>query len=358
MKTGKARFGCRIFHNSTESISQLVRRAQFCEKQGFDSVFVDDHLLYGTREASAPDAFSVLALLASHTRKIRLGIAVTDLVRRHPAIVAQTIGTLNPNVRRRVFLGLGAGDPMNQAPFGFPTDHRFTRLKEGLKILKLLWESSFDNPKTFSGRFYNLKNAYLQTGNPVEPKPPIYLAALGPKMLRLTGEDGDGCVPHCHTPKTYGTDLSIIRDSARKKGRTLDGFHSAYYTLASVSSDSEDADRKVLGPAKYFLALNPEALDKIDPGAKHPGRVWEKSPDPRVQRETIRKIASRIPEKDAFDTVLHGSAEDSIRQIEAYQAAGCQEFMLTFVTEGGLWSSEKLLEQIRYFRKKVVSYFL
>ena len=247
---------------------------------------------------------------------------------------------------------------MNQAPFGFPTDHRFTRLKEGLKILRLLWDSSVDNPKTFSGRFYNLKNAYLQTNNPVQPKPPIYIAALGPKMLRLTGKDGDGWVPHCHTPKTYGTDLAIIRDSARKNGRKLDRFHSAYYTLASVSSDSEDADRKVLGPAKYFLALNPEALDKIDPGAGHPGRIWEKSSDPRVQRETIRKIASSIPEKDAFDTVLHGSPEDSIRQIEEYQATGCHEFMLTFVAEGGLWSTEKLLEQIRYFRRKVMSYFL
>jgi len=149
VKTGKVRFGCRIFHNSTETIGQLVRRAQFCEKQGFDSVFVDDHLLYGTREASAPDAFSVLALLASQTRKIRLGIAVTDLVRRHPAIVAQAIATLNSASRGRIFLGLGAGDPMNQAPFGIPTDHRFTRLREGLRILRLLWDSSFENPKNF-----------------------------------------------------------------------------------------------------------------------------------------------------------------------------------------------------------------
>lgn len=224
--------------------------------------------------------------------------------------------------------------------------------------MKLLWGSSIDDPKNFRGRFYSLKNAYLQTGPSGQSKPPIYIAAFGPKILRLTGEEADGWVPHCHTPTTYKTDLAIILDYARKNRRRLDLFHPAYYTLASVSSGSAVADRNVLGPARYFLALNPEALRKVDPYAEHPGRVWEKYPDPKVQRETIRKIASRIPEKAAFDTVIHGSAEDSIRQIEEYQEAGCQEFMLTFVTKGGLWSTEKLLEEIRYFRRKVMGYFL
>ena len=135
----------------------------------------------------------------------------------------------------------------------------------------------------------------------------------------------------------------------------MGAFSPAYYTLASISADREEADRHVLGPAKYFLALNPEALKKVDPSANHPGRVWENIPNPKEQRETIRKIAKDLPESDAYNTVIHGTAEDCIEQIEDYRKAGCKEFMLTFVPKGGLWSSTNLLPQIRLFANKVLA---
>jgi phthiodiolone/phenolphthiodiolone dimycocerosates ketoreductase len=256
----------------------------------------------------------------------------------------------------RIFLGLGAGDPINQAPIGIPTDHRFSKLAEGLEIMKILWDSNIQNPKSFHGKYYNLKRAYLQLGQEKRPFPDIYLAAFGARMLKLTGKDANGWIPHCHTSETYKNDLAIIMRS-RQKGSNPSRFHSAYYTLTSISKNREQANQRVLGPAKYFLALIPEALKKIDPTAQHPGRVWENIADPRVQRETIRKIATPIPDKDAYDTVIHGSADDCIGQIENYRRAGCEEFMLTFVNNGGLWSTENLLLQIQYFKKSVIDYY-
>ncbi len=351
------KFGCRIFLSAGESFKRIIERAQFCEKQGFNSVLIDDHLLYGTESASAPEPFTTLATIASRTEKIRVGVVVTDLVRRHPAIVAQTLATLSSHYPGRIFLGLGAGDPMNQAPFGIPTDHRFEKLKEGLRVMGLLWKSSIKQPQNHKGRFFTLNRAYLQAGQENRLFPRVYLAAFGPRMLRLTGEAADGWIPHCHTPKTYGKDLDRIEASARRAGRQLDSFVPAYYTLASVSKNREEADRNVLGPAKYFLALIPEALKKVDPSALHPGHVWEKIPDPKKQREIIRKIASTIPERDAFDTVIHGSPDDCVEQIKGYRGAGCQEFMLTFVPSGGLWSSTRLLPLIRLFANEVMSQF-
>src|SRR5438128_1979864 len=271
------RFGCRIFLAANEPFQQIIKRAQFCEKYGFDSVLVDDHLLYGTEAAAAQEPFTTLGAIAAGTRRIRVGIAVTDLVRRHPSIIAQTLATLSNQYPRRLFLGLGAGDPMNQTPFGFSAKHRVSRLEEGLKIIRQLWNSSIDKPQSFKGRFFTLNNAYLQ------------------------------------------------------------------------------ADRNVLGPAKYFLALIPEALKKIDPLANHPGRIWEKLSSPKEQREVIRKIAADIPESDAYNTVIHGTADDCIEQLEGYAKAGCKEFMLTFTPKGGLWSPTNLLSQIRLFARKVLN---
>ena len=350
---GRVRFGVRIFQAAGEPFDRIIQRAQFCEKQGFDSVLIDDHLLYGTGAAAAPEPFTILAAIAGGTRRIRVGIVVTDLVRRHPAIIAQTLATLSNQFPKRLFLGLGAGDPMNQTPFGFSAEHRVGRLSEGLQIIRQLWSSSIDKPVSFKGRFFTLNNAYLQAGQEKQPVPPIYLAAFGPRMLKLAGEAGDGWIPHCHTPTTYEEDLTTITASARQAKRDLDKFGPAYYTLSSISKNRAEADQNVLGPARYFLALIPEALKNIDPSANHPGRIWEKLSNPKEQRETIRKIAADIPESDAYNTVLHGTADDCIEQIENYAKAGCREFMLTFVPKGGLWSSENLLSQIRLFARKV-----
>src|SRR5207247_10753612 len=131
-------------------------------------------------------------------------------------------------------------------------------------------------------------------------------------MLRLAGEAADGWMPHCHTPATDKMDRDTVIGSAHNAGRAFGVFRSAYYTLSSISKNREEADRNVLGPARYFLALIPEALKKIDPSASHPGRIWEKIPNPRLQRETIRRIAEDIPESDAYNTVIHGTGEDWI----------------------------------------------
>ncbi len=356
-KRQRIHFGARIFLRSQEPFRNIIQRAQFCEKNGFDSVLIDDHLLYGTGEASAPEPFTTLTALALQTKRIRVGIAVTDLVRRHPAIVAQAAATLANIAPGRVFLGLGAGDPMNQAPFGLPTHHRYGKLEEGLKVLRMLWASSIEKPARFKGRFFKLNNAYLQTSPPNDGPVPVYLAAFGKKMLQLTGREADGWVPHCHTPKTYRDDLKIVEEAARTARRSMNNFYPGYYTLASASNNREVADANVLGPARYFLALIPEALRKVDPSANHPGRIWEKMDLPKLQRETIREIASTIPSETALNTVIHGTPNDCVEQVSRFQKAGCREMMLTFVPKDGLWSVRGLLSSIRFFADEVLSQF-
>ena len=358
MKT-RLSFGSRIHIKSGEQFDKLVHRVHFLEPAGFDIVLLDDHLLYGTSSAVAFDPFSTAAMIASHTERVRVGVAVTDLVRRHPAILAQASATLAGISNGRFVLGLGSGDPMNQFPFGFPVDHKFDRFREGVSVLKMLWSSSIDNPVTYKGRFHSLTNAYLQTGMPERNRPPLYFAAFGDRMLSFTGEEADGWIPHCHTPETYGKDLAKINDSAKQVGRaSLQTIIPSYYTVASIANTREQADADVVGPAKFFLALIPEALRKIDPSIQHPGRVWEKSPDPRVQREVIRKIASLIPRETALNTVIHGTPSDCIEQISNYAKEGCREFLLTFTPTAGLWSGDEVLPMARLFAEKVIRYFL
>lgn len=351
-------FGSRIHIRSGEQFDTLVHRAQFLEENGFDTVLLDDHLLYGTFSAIALDPFSAAATIANETKRVKVGVAVTDLVRRHPAILAQASGTVAAIAAGRFVLGLGSGDLMNQTPFGLPTDHRFDRFREGVIVLKMLWSSSIDKPVSYKGRFHNLTNAYLQTGLTERDWPPLYFAAFGDRMLRFTGEEADGWIPHCHTPETYGKDLAKINASAKHAIRTSGQIIiPSYYTVASIANTREEADADVVGPAKFFLALIPEALRKIDPSIQHPGRVWEKNSDPRAQREIIRKIASQIPRETALNTVIHGTPSDCIEQISSYAKEDCKEFLLTFTPPGGLWSGDEMLPMARLFAEKVIRYF-
>ncbi len=347
------KFGGRVHLTEGEDYSEIIDRSRFFEQHGYDAVLVDDHLLYGTSFALALDPFSTVSSILASTRRIRVGVAVTDTIRRHPAILAQSAGTLTSMAPGRFMLGLGTGDLMNQTPFGLPVDHRFERFKEGVALLKMLWNSNIENPIHFNGRFHTLSNAYLQVG----PRPPIYFAAFRPEMLRFAGEEADGWIPHCHTPETYRNDLRRILDSAHRRDRPADAITPSYYTPASVSTNREEADHAVLGPARFFLALAPEALRKIDPSAEHPGRIWEQVRDPREQRKIISGIASKIPVEVALRTVVHGTPSDCIEQISRYMKQGCKEFHLMFTTAHGLWSGDRALPMVELFAEKIVDYF-
>src|SRR5947199_9269862 len=93
-----------MFLAANEPFHRIVERAQFCEKHGFDSVLIDDHLLYGTEAAAAPESFTTLAAIAAGTRRLRVGIAVIDLIRRHLAIIDQTLDCLSSLVPTCCFL--------------------------------------------------------------------------------------------------------------------------------------------------------------------------------------------------------------------------------------------------------------
>src|SRR2546426_6090296 len=112
------RFGCRIFLAANEPFQQIIKRAQFCEKHGYDSVLIDDHLLYGTEAAAAPEPFTTLAAIAAWNRKIRGGIGVTELVPRPPAVICPILATLSIQSPKRLFLRLRARHPISQRPFG------------------------------------------------------------------------------------------------------------------------------------------------------------------------------------------------------------------------------------------------
>lgn len=163
---------------------------EHAEAIGLDSVWVCDHLLSGP-EGQPPEGihegWTILSALATSTTRVELGQLVMCNSFRNPGLLAKMAVTADTISEGRLILGLGAGwyDPEYEA-FGYPTDHRVSRLEEALRIIKPLLRAE---RVTFAGRFYRAHEAMLLPG-PDRPIP-ILVAAKGPRMLRLAARHAD-----------------------------------------------------------------------------------------------------------------------------------------------------------------------
>jgi len=212
------------FENGVNTVKRI-------EELGYDSVWWADHLMAFTPESIwTPDivelaayqdtphvffeALCTIAVAAWNTKRILIGPAVTETLRRHPAVLAQAFLTLDHLSKGRVILGIGAGERENVTPYGIKWNKPVGRLEEAIKIIRLLWEN--DEKVDFDGKFWKLKDAVLAL-DPYEKEkyPPIWIAAMRPKMLEMTGRLGDGWLPANLDLDRYREGLRIVRDSAK-----------------------------------------------------------------------------------------------------------------------------------------------
>jgi G6PDH family F420-dependent oxidoreductase len=135
----------------------------------------------------------VLGAIAQATRRIGLATAVTcPSWRYHPAIVAQAAATVSVLAGRRLQLGLGSGERLNEHVVGAPwpsVSERQERLAEAVEIIRALFDGG---THSFAGHYLSIDQARL-FDVPDEP-PQILLAAGGRKAARLAARKADGLI--------------------------------------------------------------------------------------------------------------------------------------------------------------------
>ena len=92
----------------------------------------------------------LMAAAGAQMTRAKVGVVVTDLIRRNPAVLAQTMLTLDHLTKGRAILGLGSGERLNIEPYGMPFDKPVARLSEGIDILRMLWDA--DGPVSYEGQ--------------------------------------------------------------------------------------------------------------------------------------------------------------------------------------------------------------
>ena len=192
---GDMRFGAAFWVQRTTW--PAVRDAALAaEAAGWDSLWIDDHLLNDEGDWTAPkfEGWSLLAALAPLTTRARLGTLVGANTFRNPGLTAKLATTLDHVSAGRAVLGIGAGwferehEAFGFDSFGSSTGERLDRFEEAVALIRRL----FDGERvTHAGRFYALDDA-LCTPHPVQPRLPILVGGSGPrKTLRTAARHAD-----------------------------------------------------------------------------------------------------------------------------------------------------------------------
>ncbi len=212
-------FGVSI-HPAAADLRREVALARYADGAGLDVIGIQDHPYKG----DFLETWTLLAAIGAQTERVRLVPNVANLALRPPALLGKAAATLDLLTNGRVELGLGTGAFWDAiASYGGPRrapGEAVAALAEAIPLLRLLWQPFVPGEKiNFAGQQYQLKDA---EPGPAPAHPiPIWVGALGPRLLKATGRLADGWIISSprYPAETLAPMHTKIDAGAREAGR-------------------------------------------------------------------------------------------------------------------------------------------
>lgn len=238
------RFAIQLTGDSLDTFTALVPRV---DDLGFAMLGVGDS------QSLYEDVYIKSTLAALNSRRIRIGPYVTNPFTRHPAVSACAAATLNEVSGGRAFLGIGGGDSAVHNIGMKPATLRETA--EYVEAVRALYR---DGSTEYQGR----PVLFSWTRRAV----PLYVAAAGPKTLRMAGRVADGVVVGTGLlPENIASALSDIEAGARESGRRIEDLDIWWHVMGSLDDDPvralEDIKHSLTTFARTTFAKNPSRAD-------------------------------------------------------------------------------------------------
>ena len=252
-------------------IDELIECAAVAEQSGvFESVWVGDSLIHKPRL----EAITMLAALATHTKKVRLGtICMASFPVRHPVLLAIQWASLDQISKGRALLGvcIGGAHEGELRAFNVKREERVGRMKEGIELLRAIWS---DEEVHHRGKYYTLED-YNIGPKPLQKPPPIWIAVspereqVGDKVvdqaMRRVGALANGYITMGVTGEEFAKRWRVIESAAKEAGKDLSNFECGIHGMVNINDDKQTA----YGEAKdyfnhyYGPSYPPESLIKV-----------------------------------------------------------------------------------------------
>ena len=230
--------------------------AEIADAGGVDVFWVPDHLTLPeddvranggrTRIDEPLDAWTVLAMVAARTSRLRVGTEVTPLPLRNPVLLGQTVATLNALSGGRAILGIGGGwyrDEFEEAGIDFlPYERRLEQTREGAELVRSLLDGDI---VWASGTHYDTGGACVRTV-PGDRRPPIWFGGRSENVLRLAGDLGEGWITATNaSPEEVEHGRAHLHQVLRQGGRAPDAVEVAVPFIARVAATTEAAQADI-----------------------------------------------------------------------------------------------------------------
>jgi alkanesulfonate monooxygenase SsuD/methylene tetrahydromethanopterin reductase-like flavin-dependent oxidoreductase (luciferase family) len=213
----------------------LIERAKIADAAGIHSIWV--------AEAWGRDAFTLLTVLAEHTRKIQLATSIVNIYSRTPAALAQHFGTLDELSDGRMIIGLGTSGPQ--------VIEHFHGVKECVEIINLLIAGT---PLNYQGRLFKLSRGFTLRFEPVRKHIPVWIASLNPKSVEFTARQADGWLPVMIPLSGLKRAIDDFRAVARAAGRAPTAVEVKAPGHVTVTSNPDRARAGHAGTVAFYAA--------------------------------------------------------------------------------------------------------
>jgi len=277
-------------------LDQLTEQVAALARQGFASAWFAH--VFGF------DALTAIAVIGRAVPELELGTAVVPVHPRHPMALAQQALTTQAAIGGRLALGIGLS-------------HR--------PVVESMWGYSFEQPAAYLGEYLAIVQPLLrgeaasvrgqrlvgqgQLTLPALPAPSLLLAALGPRMLRLAGEQSDGTITWMVGRKTLEAHVSpVLQSAAQAAGRPAPRI--VVGLPVCVTSDTDAARARAARSFERYGQL-PSYRAMLDrEGAAGPADVAMIGDEAAVQREL--EVLEQAGATD-FNASVFGSADEQER---------------------------------------------
>lgn len=232
-----------------ETGARLAEIAVAAEDTGFDSLWVMDHFMQipqvGPEWWDLPEAYTTLAFLAGHTRRIKLGTLVTGVGYRNPGLLGKMIATLDVLSAGRAAAGLGAGwFERETRAYGWrvpTTKERLDRLEDILQFLPLLWGPG---APSFEGKTFSAAEAICYP-RPLQERIPILVGGGGEKRtLRLVAQYADAA-NFMGDAATVAHKRSVLEKHCADVGRDPAEIAITFLSPMLLAADQSELERRL-----------------------------------------------------------------------------------------------------------------
>jgi F420-dependent oxidoreductase-like protein len=270
------------------------------EEVGLDWASVFDHFMPIQADPTGPcfEGMTLLAAMAAHTERLRIGIIVTGVTYRFPAVLANEAVTIDHVSDGRLELGIGgAWYDLEHNQYGIPMPTLGTRLAmmgESAVVLKSLWTQE---RTTFEGKHFHLRDAMCEPKPLQKPRIPLWIGGSGEKVtLRHVALEADGWNTFLMPLDEFDHKLSVLDGHCADVGRSRSDIRIQLVMQAVLGASSAEAEEQLRARAAA-LHLEPDELRARGLMALTPGELAERL-RPYVERGVGDFLLSARPPMD------------------------------------------------------------